>query len=727
MFANQAQLSIPVSIIALIIGLILLYISMRKVYHVAFASLRLFSIALVLYGVSYYLFTQEFFPGRLFWLSCTLLGLMTLPIGLLLFSFEYAQQQHRFSRRLIIALFAIPGLFQLGLWTNRWHGLFLHDSGDLIAYFWFHLNIIYSNILLAITIFLLLQKSRHRAPQHRNRYRLLLFGIGFPFLTSVIFFGKVLALSSILLMMLAYSLSGIVIVIGIFHSHLFRIYPIERDFAIEAMSDGWLILDMHDRVVDVNRSAEATLGIPRKRIINQHASKVLMNWDNILRNLRSKDLEMRGSIKVGDDWKYYSMTLSMLVNTYGNEIGKLLLWKDITDQRKVADARQRARDEMFILLQSITGASNRMMEADDFMLEAIYQIVSVFQIKSTGIFLLQEKRPNQTEPSFSLMAEYGFSEDLKQKLLSVLNTTDLKTLFQDKYEPLQFMSLESFLGVEEMEMAEPPLCMLVAPLTFEGRFIGVMLLTREEEDFFTQDEISRIEVVINEVANFIQSDRRRQVQIALEERKKLVRDLHDSLSQNLFGLLVLAEAAQEGMEHGRPVTEKTLVKISENARHALREMRLFLHELQPVNLERDGLVNVLQNRLTSVEGRSGLQTKFLPEGEITLSPNKELALYYIAQEALNNILRHAQAKMVEINLKKKRVNVTLEIIDDGIGFDQQVDKGGMGLKNMRERVKQIDGKLKIESNTGKGTKITVTVRDDRRIPRPKKKSTRNKK
>ena len=308
--------------------------------------------------------------------------------------------------------------------------------------------------MLAITIFLLLQKSRHRAPQHRNRYRLLLFGIGFPFLTSVIFFGKVLALSSILLMMLAYSLSGIVIVIGIFHSHLFRIYPIERDFAIEAMSDGWLILDMHDRVVDVNRSAEATLGIPRKRIINQHASKVLMNWDNILRNLRSKDLEMRGSIKVGDDWKYYSMTLSMLVNTYGNEIGKLLLWKDITDQRKVADARQRARDEMFILLQSITGASNRMMEADDFMLEAIYQIVSVFQIKSTGIFLLQEKRPNQTEPSFSLMAEYGFSEDLKQKLLSVLNTTDLKTLFQDKYEPLQFMSLESFLGVEEMEMAE---------------------------------------------------------------------------------------------------------------------------------------------------------------------------------------------------------------------------------------------------------------------------------
>jgi len=325
------------------------------------------------------------------------------------------------------------------------------------------------------------------------------------------------------------------------------------------------------------------------------------------------------------------------------------------------------------------------------------------------------------------MAEYGISEDFKQKLLSVLNTNDLNSWFQNRYEPLQFMDLESFLGVEEGESSDLPLCMLAAPLTFEDRFIGVMLLTRDEEDFFTQDEISRIEVVTNEMASFIQSDRRRQVQIALQERKKLVRDLHDSLSQNLFGLLVMAEAAQEGMEHGHPVTEKTMLKISENARHALREMRLFLHEMQPVDLERDGLVNVLQNRLNSVEGRSGLQTRFLTEGEISLPPNKEIALYYIAQEALNNILRHAQAKMVEIYLMKKRVNVTLEIADDGIGFEKQLDKGGMGLKNMRDRVKLIDGKLKIDSNVGKGTKITVTVRDDRRKSRPKGRKTRKNK
>jgi len=700
---------------------------MRKAYLVTYASLRLFSIALALFGVSYNLFTLEIFPGRLFWLSCTLLGLMILPVSLLLFFFDYTQQRHRLSRRWMIALFVIPGVFQLGLWTNHWHGLFLHDSGELIAYFWFHLNIIYSNILLAITIFLLLQKSRHRAPQHRNRYRLLLVGVFIPFLTSAIIFGEVLVLSSTLLMMLAYSLNGAVIAIGIFYSHMLRIYPVERDYAIEAMKDGWLILDMQDRVIDVNRSAETTLGIPRKHIINKHATNVLTNWENILRNLRAKDLELRGSIKVGDDWKYYSMTLSMLVNVYGDEIGKLIQWKDITDRRKADDARQRARDEMFVLLQSITGASNRMMDTDEFMLEAIYQIVSVFQIKSTGIFLLQEKKSHHAESRYSLMAEYGFSEDLRDKLLHVLNTNDLETWFQNRYEPLQFMNLDSFLGVEDEELSELPLCMLVAPLTFEGRFIGVMLLARDEEDYFTQDEISRIEVVINEMANFIQSDRHRQVQIALQERKNLVQDLHDSLSQNLFGLLVLAEAAQEGMQHGRPVTEKTLLKISENARFALREMRLFLHELQPVNLERDGLVNILQKRLTSVEGRSGLQTKFITEGEISLSPNKELALYYIAQEALNNILRHAQAKMVEINLIMKRVNVTLEITDDGIGFEQQVDTGGFGLKNMRERVKQIDGKLRIDSSIGKGTKITVTVRDDRRSPRLKKKRTRNKK
>ena len=307
MFLDQAQLNIHVGSASLLISLVLFYISIRKAYQVTYASLRLFSIALALYSVSYNLYTLEIFPGRLFWLSCTLLGLMTLPVSLLLFLFDYTQQRHRLSRRWIIALFFIPGVFQLGLWTNHWHGLFLHDSGDLIAYFWFHVNIIYSNVLLAITIFLLLQKSRHRAPQHRNRYNLLLFGVFLPFLASAVIFGRELAFSSTLLMMLAYSLSGAVIAIGIFYSHLFRIYPVERDYVIESMKDGWLILDMQDRVIDVNRSAEATLGIPRKRIINEHATKVLTNWDNFLRNLSAKDLEFRGSIKVGDDWKYYSI------------------------------------------------------------------------------------------------------------------------------------------------------------------------------------------------------------------------------------------------------------------------------------------------------------------------------------------------------------------------------------------------------------------------------------
>ena len=725
MIVIQTHLNILVCIVSLIISLVLFYISVRKVYQVACVGLRLFSIALALYSVAYYLFVIEASPGRLFWISCTLLGLMVLPISLFLFSFEYSQQRHRLSRGLVISLFVIPGLFQLGLWTNRWYGLFLYDSGDLIAQFWFHLNIFYSNVLLAITIFLLIQKLKNRASQYRRRYHVLLFGVIFPFLSSAFIYGEVLPFSSALLMMLAYSFSGVVIMIGLFDSYLFQVYPIERDFAIEAMSDGWLVLDMQDRVIDVNRSAEDTLGIPRTHIINQHATKVLKNWDNILKNLSAKELELRGSIKVGDDWKYYSMNLSMLVNTYGKEVGKLLVWKDITDQRKAADARQRARDEMFILLQSITGASNRFIDVEEFILEAIYQIVSVFQIKSTGIFLLQEKNQDQAATPFSLAAEYGLSETLKQKLLSVLNTNDMKAWFQNKYEPLHIMNLEFFLGIEDQELVETPLCMLIAPLMFEGRLVGMMLLTRDEDNNFTQDEISRIEVVVNEMASFIQSDRRRQLQIAVQERKKLVRDLHDSLSQNLFGLLIMAEAAQEGLDHGQPVTEKTLLRISENARFALKEMRLFLHEMQPVDLERDGLVTVLQNRLTSVEGRSGLQTKFITAGEISLAPNKEVAIYYIAQEALNNILRHAQAKTVEIVLKKKRVNVTLEIIDDGVGFDEQPDKGGMGLKNMRERVKQVNGKLNIESISGKGTKITVTIRDDRKGPRPKK--TRKKK
>jgi signal transduction histidine kinase len=213
------------------------------------------------------------------------------------------------------------------------------------------------------------------------------------------------------------------------------------------------------------------------------------------------------------------------------------------------------------------------------------------------------------------------------------------------------------------------------------------------------------------LASFIYSDRKRKTDIALAERRRLSQDLHDSITQKLYGLVTLTEAVKLGLESGAPINKDRMVeKIGENARQALREMRLFLFELEPVDIERDGLVSTIQQRLDSVEGRSGLQPRMIADEEILLSAEKETEIYYIVEEALNNILKHANAKSVQVKLKRRKESIFLEIVDNGCGFDPgNIKFGGKGLGNIRDRAKRIKGKLRIISSPENGTKISLIV------------------
>jgi signal transduction histidine kinase len=247
--------------------------------------------------------------------------------------------------------------------------------------------------------------------------------------------------------------------------------------------------------------------------------------------------------------------------------------------------------------------------------------------------------------------------------------------------------------------------------THDGqKIIGHLFLSRKIEIPYKPDEIVRLTILSDQIASLIDSDRRRKLSITLSERQRLMRDIHDSVSQKLYGLVTLTEAAQAAEEAGsQPDYHQILLRISENARQAVKELRLFLFQMQPIDLEKEGLISVLHHRLAAVEGRADIKARFLADENLSLSKRKEIALYYIAQEALNNVLRHAKAKSVDVILKQGYKYVTLEIIDDGCGFEStNLDRGGLGLKNIIERVKQENGKIKISSKPGEGTIIKVT-------------------
>ncbi|MEW6404980.1 MAG: sensor histidine kinase [Chloroflexota bacterium] len=252
---------------------------------------------------------------------------------------------------------------------------------------------------------------------------------------------------------------------------------------------------------------------------------------------------------------------------------------------------------------------------------------------------------------------------------------------------------------------------MIANFNGENLVLGCMCLGRKENPVYSDDEMVRLTTICDHLASLIDNDRRRKLAIALSERRGLLRDLHDSVSQKLYGLVALTEAAQAALETGNTIDPaNVLLRIGENARLAVREMRLFLFQMQPSDLEKDGLVSAIHHRLSAVEGRADIKARLLADEGLELSKEREIELYFIAQEALNNILRHAHAKNVTVKLKQGRRNVILEVQDDGCGFDpRKLDRTGLGLANMKERAQKINGKLKIRSKPGEGARVVVTI------------------
>jgi len=198
----------------------------------------------------------------------------------------------------------------------------------------------------------------------------------------------------------------------------------------------------------------------------------------------------------------------------------------------------------------------------------------------------------------------------------------------------------------------------------------------------------------------------------LHERQRLARDLHDSVTQALYGITLHAQAAWRLLTSSDVENAAgSLRALQDTAQEALDEMRLLIFELRPPILGQVGLVAALQARLTSVEGRGNLQTQLIVDGAVDLPSGVELALYRIAQEALNNALKYAHAQRITLRIQQAQAQIVLEVIDDGVGFEPATasQTGGLGLRGIAERVAQLDGTCSVRSTPGGGTQLRVEI------------------
>jgi len=206
--------------------------------------------------------------------------------------------------------------------------------------------------------------------------------------------------------------------------------------------------------------------------------------------------------------------------------------------------------------------------------------------------------------------------------------------------------------------------------------------------------------------------RAREVAAVMEERSRLARELHDSVSQSLYSLTLFAETGRQLVEQGDLENLRLCFsEIVSSSQVILKEMRLLMFDLRPAALEEEGLLRALQKRLDSVEQRSGVKAVLHAKGKPKLSPDIEEGIYRIAQEALNNSLKYSSARKVTVDINFKPGEIEMQVSDDGEGFivADVLQRGGMGLTNMQERAAKLGGKLDISSIPGKGTNIKFTL------------------
>jgi signal transduction histidine kinase len=197
----------------------------------------------------------------------------------------------------------------------------------------------------------------------------------------------------------------------------------------------------------------------------------------------------------------------------------------------------------------------------------------------------------------------------------------------------------------------------------------------------------------------------------VKDRNRLARDLHDSVSQTIFSMRLTTDAVRILQQRDPTQVSPQLDKLQELAQSALEKMRTLIHELRPSVVAEHGLVPALRHHVTLMERRHGLKVALDISGEPQLSEEEAEQLYHVAEEALNNVVKHAHTDYATLSLRSENNHVFIKVADKGKGFTQkEIDKDkNVGLSSMRERVESIGGSLIVDSSPGEGTCITIEI------------------
>lgn len=491
----------------------------------------------------------------------------------------------------------------------------------------------------------------------------------------------------------------------------------------KSTTDGLFVHDLEGNLVDFNPAASRMHGytdddfrqLQPDQFIHPDSLPIFRAYLRTIREGR----QFRGSaVDICKDGTNFPVEVFGTRFTYRGQPHALAVVRDITEQVQAYQLLERRVEERTRELSALLDVSRNVASTLELrpLLELILnQLKTVVDYSGATIVTLQDdifrvveyvgpiQREQALQTPLHLMA--GYRKTASQRAPVIIadlwddsaDSREIRAAWEESLAQY-FRHAHSWLG---------------APLLAKDCLIGVLAMEHIRPDYFTLQDAHLVSAFADQAAVAIENARlyeQAQALAALEERQKLARELHDSVSQALYGIALGARTARTLLDRDPAKAVEPLDYCLSLADAGLMEMRALIFELRPESLEAEGLVTALTKQADSLHARLGIQvhTQFCEEPAIPLAAKE--ALYRIAQEAMQNIIKHAHASEVTILLERDGECIRLLIRDNGRGFDpKKKHPGHLGLKSMQERAQKIGGLFDVESQPGGGAAIQVTL------------------
>jgi len=373
--------------------------------------------------------------------------------------------------------------------------------------------------------------------------------------------------------------------------------------------------------------------------------------------------------------------------------------------------RVSARTRDLATIYEVTALTNDILDEGQLLRRALAITLRAVSSPSGAVYLIGDGQSDLV-----LAAEIGLPAHARSALQTLPVGASLEGQVFRQGEPVVLGDLASAPSALRVDGVPPGLGFAGLPIRHQGQTHGVLVVINADSSQTSAETVALLGTIADQIGAMLVGQRLHQQAeqaAVVEERQRLARDLHDSVTQTLYSAILFASAAETHTLSGkRERAQEHLEKLNSLLKQALRDMRLLIYELRPGLLTELGLVQALRHRLEAVENRAQIKHYLTVDGEVRLPERIEAALYSIAQEALTNALKHSGATEVSVHIQASAQRVALRIADNGRGFEVHgaAERGGAGLRNMQERVTQLGGSFRLASAPEQGTQLEVELK-----------------